>query len=121
MLHISTPSGVRPEKVVPESVPIGNRDFFKRHEIENMKLILAGLPPVDAIPSVLQYVGTAQFAREMGVCRVTIRRWLKRARLAREAGEAESAAAPMRLKRARLAKPPAPIKRRAADLETAGG
>jgi hypothetical protein len=82
--HIPSPSGVRPEEIVPEPVILGDRHFWKRHDIENMKRKVAGLPPIDAVPTTLEFVSAAQVAHELGVCRVTLKRWLKRARLARE-------------------------------------
>ena len=50
MMHISTPLGVQPWKIVPDPVPIGNRDFFKRHEIENMKLLWHHPRRMDRLP-----------------------------------------------------------------------
>jgi hypothetical protein len=90
---VTVPVAVRPEAVVPEPMALNqSRYFFHRHDVENFKRQLAGLPVVAKPPPVVELVSVAQFARELGVCKVTVKRWVRAARRAREAAEAKAEA-----------------------------
>jgi hypothetical protein len=63
----------------PKAVLQNGRNFFFRHQIEDHKRALAGLPPVEP-PAVLELVPAAQVAAEYGFGRRTLGRLMEAAK-----------------------------------------
>jgi hypothetical protein len=61
------------EIAFPPAIRQGNRLYFRRDEIENHKLRLAGLPPKPS-SGVIELVPAGQVAREFGFHRRTLGR-----------------------------------------------
>ena len=81
-----------PSVKFPDSITLNGRKFFIRHEIENHKRALAGLPLIkEASVSVVEFVPAPQVAEELGQSRRTSGRRMKAVKCASDTGEGEAA------------------------------
>jgi hypothetical protein len=83
----------RPNASLPKFPPprvIRRKYYLLRHEAENFKRLLAGLPVAKEPPDKLEFVALPDFAKEIGVCLGTVKRWMKSAEAARVEAEAEA-------------------------------
>jgi hypothetical protein len=92
------PPVIRPEQWIPLPFAMnGSRYGFQRHDCENFKRRMAGIPVIHDPPAVVEFVRLPQFARELGISDAQLKRWVAAARAIQngvDAAEAHSLVSP---------------------------